>query len=74
MARAALGWSLDELAARSAVNRWTILRFEGGASDARPTNRNKLRNALEAAGVRFIMSGDFAGGVAPPLIGDVPKA
>ena len=66
MARAALGWSLDELAAHCGVNRWTILRFEQRESVARPRNRQAIRGALETAGVRFIDEGEFAGGLVPP--------
>ena len=65
MARAALGWSLDDAAAASRLSRRTILRVE----QAKPVlfeSMRKLRRAFEAAGVRFIDGGEFAGGVAPP--------
>jgi transcriptional regulator with XRE-family HTH domain len=67
MARAALGWSADELADVIGVERKTIIRFERGASNPRDTNMDAIRNALEAAGVRFIDSGPDAGAVVPPL-------
>ena len=67
MARAALGWSLDALAERSGVNRWTILRFEQGGSAMRPKNRAALRATFEGAGVRFLDRGSDAGGVIAPL-------
>lgn len=66
MARAALGWSLDALAAEARVNRKTILRFEKGESAPRRGNLGALRSAFEAAGIRFIDEGEFAGAVAPP--------
>jgi transcriptional regulator with XRE-family HTH domain len=65
MARAALGWSLDETAVASGVNRRTILRYEQRESTMRTRNQQALRNAFEAAGLRFIDEGEFAGGVAP---------
>jgi transcriptional regulator with XRE-family HTH domain len=65
MARAALGWSLDETAVASGVNRRTILRYEQRESTMRTRNQQALRNAFEAAGLRFIDDGEFAGGVAP---------
>lgn len=69
MARAALGWSLDDLAAASGVSRRTLARFEAGES-ASPVRVMALRHALEAKGVLFIDSGRLAGGVIPPPKGD----
>lgn len=66
MARAALGWSLDEAAAASGVNRRTILRYEQRESAMRRRNLEALRCTFEAQGVRFIDEGEFAGGLAPP--------
>lgn len=65
MARAALGWSLDETAIASSVNRRTILRYEQRESRMRTLNQQALRRAFEVAGLRFIDEGEFAGGVAP---------
>jgi transcriptional regulator with XRE-family HTH domain len=62
MARAALGWTLDALAAASGVNRKTILRFERQEVSARPATLEALRRALETAGARFTEDG----GVFPP--------
>jgi transcriptional regulator with XRE-family HTH domain len=67
MARSALGWSLDALADASGVNRRTILRFEQGEATTRSKTISAIRRALEAAGVRLIDEGEFAGGVAPPV-------
>ena len=53
MARAALGWSVDQLAAAAGVDRKTILRFEQGSTTPRAGNLDLIRKALEAAGVRF---------------------
>lgn len=62
MARAALDWSLDALAAASGVNRRTILRFERDEAVTRPRTLRAIREALEGAGVRFAEEG----GVFPP--------
>jgi transcriptional regulator with XRE-family HTH domain len=61
MARAALGWSLDDAASASGLSRRTILRVE----HAKPVlfeSMRTLRQAFEAAGVRFVENG----GVFPP--------
>lgn len=65
MARAALGWSLDDLAAASGVSRRTLARFEAGES-VQPARVKALRHALEAEGILFIDSGRLMGGVIPP--------
>jgi transcriptional regulator with XRE-family HTH domain len=54
MARAALQWSLKDLADRSKVNHVTINRFEIGQAASNPSTLAALRTALEAAGVEFI--------------------
>jgi transcriptional regulator with XRE-family HTH domain len=54
MARAALQWSLKDLAARSQVNHVTINRFETGQAASNPSTLTAIRTALEAAGVVFI--------------------
>ncbi len=54
MARAALQWSLKDLAERSRVNHVTINRFEIGQAVSNPSTLAALRAALEAAGVEFI--------------------
>jgi DNA-binding XRE family transcriptional regulator len=68
MARAALTWTLDDLARRSGVNRRTILNFEndGPAADASVA---KMRSALEREGIVFIERGVYVGGVVPPMEG-----
>ena len=53
MARAALGWSLKELAQHTSLGVNTISRFENGAEALMSTPR-KIQSALEAAGVVFI--------------------
>lgn len=65
MARAALRWSLTDLASASGVSRRTILRFEAGEA-VMPARVKSLRHALEAKGVLFIDSGRLEGGVIPP--------
>jgi transcriptional regulator with XRE-family HTH domain len=53
MARAALGLSVDQLAAAAGIDRKTILRFEQGSTAPRAANVEAMRRALEEAGVRF---------------------
>lgn len=65
MARAALGWSLDDLAESSGVSRRTIAKFEAGGSIL-PDNVEAMRRAMEAAGCRFLMNGPHKGAVVPP--------
>jgi transcriptional regulator with XRE-family HTH domain len=57
MARAALGWSLDDLAAQAKVARRSIARFEKG-EPVTPDTVEKLRGALVGGGATFLdMSG-----------------
>ena len=53
MARAALGWSTQELAVKAGVGMNTVNRFEAG-QDARMSSVDKMRTTMEAAGVEFI--------------------
>ncbi|MGA7329679.1 MAG: helix-turn-helix transcriptional regulator [Rhodomicrobium sp.] len=61
MARAALNWSTRDLAKRSHVGATTIARFESG-KPSNPSTLALLRQAFEAAGVRFTEDG----GIVPP--------
>jgi predicted transcriptional regulator len=62
MARSALKWSIDDLAEAATVGRHTIFRFEND-EDVKEATIAKLRAAFEAKRVRFIDTGQFAGGV-----------
>lgn len=62
MARAALGWSTQELAKRAGTGVNTVNRFEAG-QDARVSSLEKMRAALEAAGVEFIAENGGGAGV-----------
>lgn len=53
MARAALGWSAQTLAKAAQVGINTVNRYERGG-DARVSSVEKMRRALEEAGVIFI--------------------
>jgi transcriptional regulator with XRE-family HTH domain len=53
MARAALDWRTTDLAREASVGLNTVNRFEAGR-DARISSVEKLRAALEAAGIAFI--------------------
>ena len=52
-ARALIGWSTQQLASHAEVGVNTVNRFEGG-QDARMSSLEKIRVALEAAGIIFI--------------------
>jgi transcriptional regulator with XRE-family HTH domain len=53
MARAALDWSVRDLATRAGVAGNTVSRYENG-SDAYGDTLTKLRRALEAGGIVFL--------------------
>jgi transcriptional regulator with XRE-family HTH domain len=62
MARAALNWSLADLAAASGVHRNTISNFETGRYGGSEEAISAMRAALEAAGVIFMdENGEGAG-------------
>ena len=54
-ARALLSWTQDDLAARSGVSQPTIKRLEaeGGELGGRAETGEKIRRALEKAGIEF---------------------
>lgn len=60
MARAALRWSLDQLAIAAGVHRNTISNFETGKFAGDASTLRKLRGAIEKAGIEFI-DGDAPG-------------
>jgi transcriptional regulator with XRE-family HTH domain len=60
MARAALNWSLQQLAEAAAVHRNTISNFETGKYAGDPQTIAAIRAALEAAGIEFT-NGDEPG-------------
>lgn len=62
MARAALKWSLSDLAEAANVGRATVARFELGKTVAQ-SSIDAMRAALEAKRVQFIDDGPFAGAV-----------
>jgi transcriptional regulator with XRE-family HTH domain len=62
MARAALDWRTTDLARAARVGLNTVNRFEAGR-DARISSVEKLRAALEAAGVLFIAENGGGAGV-----------
>lgn len=53
-ARAMLGWSQQELATASSVNKRTIMDFESGARTPLLATLRAIQGALETAGVQFI--------------------
>jgi ribosome-binding protein aMBF1 (putative translation factor) len=54
-ARAAVGWSIEELAARSGVSARTIKRYEAldGIPPSRTSSLVDIKTTLEAAGIEF---------------------
>lgn len=60
MARAALDWSLDDLAAASGVARRSIAKFETGGN-VLPDTVERLRAALTKEGIAFENGGKRAG-------------
>ena len=57
MARAALDWTIPQLAERSQVGKTTIIRFERAQSEPNPSTRAALRRTFEAAGIAFEENG-----------------
>ncbi len=57
MARAALGWAIDDLAKAAPMRAATVSNFERGG-DAYASTVRKLQGALEAAGVVFVGIGE----------------
>jgi transcriptional regulator with XRE-family HTH domain len=62
MARAALNWTTSDLAKAAGIGINTVNRFEGGA-DTRLSSVEKLRRALERAGITFIAENGGGAGV-----------
>ena len=62
MARAALGWSVRDLASRAGLAANTVSRYENG-TDAYGETLTKIQRALEDAGIIFIDENDEGPGV-----------
>ena len=60
MARAALKWSLDDLAEASGVSRRSIAKFEA-AQNVLPETVETLRATFVKAGIEFVNGGKRAG-------------
>lgn len=56
-ARSLVGWTRDDLARKSGVAAVTVKGFELLGADSKISTLNKLRRALETAGVEFIDDG-----------------
>ena len=61
-ARALINWSTQQLASQAEVGVNTVNRFEGG-QDARMSSVDKIRAALESAGIAFIQRNGGGSGV-----------
>ena len=53
-ARALLGWTRDDLAGKSDVAAVTVKGFECLGADSKISTLQKMRRALETAGIQFI--------------------
>lgn len=62
-ARGLINWSQRELSEKAAVSKKTVEQFELGNSDSYQGTREKIRKALEKAGVIFIASNGDGPGV-----------
>ena len=69
MARAALGWSVRELAAKAEIAANTVSRYENGA-DAYGDTLSKMLRVFEDAGIEFINENGGGPGV---RLRDKPK-
>lgn len=63
MARAALGWTANELAKRAEVGVSTVNRFETDQGAPIPATIAAIRTALDSAGVEFIPENGGGAGV-----------
>jgi ribosome-binding protein aMBF1 (putative translation factor) len=63
MARAALDWSVQDLAKRARVGEATVRRFERDRAAPIYATAEAIRSALEAAGVLFIAENGEGPGV-----------
>lgn len=54
MARAALGWSMRDLARHAGVSVSTVSRFEATPTDPIDATHRSMRKALEKAGIELI--------------------
>ena len=64
-ARGALGWSVQDLAAKTGVGSATIVRYETfhGIPPSRKDNLKLIRAVLESAGIEFIGTPDDGPGI-----------
>ena len=53
-ARALLGWSQQDLADKAIISRSAVNRLEMGKVDPRTSTVEKVRRALESAGIEFL--------------------
>jgi transcriptional regulator with XRE-family HTH domain len=67
MARAALTWPIETAAEAAGVSSRTVLRFEKGQRDIKPELIRSLRQAYEAADVRFVEEDGRVGVIGPRL-------
>ena len=65
MARAALQWTVKDLAREAKMSRTTIIRFENGHAEPIAATLTVLRQVFEKHGLEFIEDGRGRGVIAP---------
>src|SRR6476620_9381997 len=66
-ARAWLGWSMDDLAARANCSNSTVRDFEAARREPHRNRLATIRQALEMAGIVFTSDGPTKAGIVGPL-------
>ena len=66
MARAAMGWTVKDLAKRAHISHGTVVRFENELHEPNESTVVGIKRAFEAAGIEFTGNG----GIVPPAKGD----
>jgi transcriptional regulator with XRE-family HTH domain len=61
MARAALRWTVKDLAQRARIDSNTVVRFENGRHKSNETTVLMIRQAFESGGLIFIDADETAG-------------
>jgi transcriptional regulator with XRE-family HTH domain len=62
-ARALLGWSQQQLAAKAIISETALLKLETSQADTRTSTLIKVRRALEEGGIEFVNRADGKIGV-----------
>lgn len=66
-ARSLLGWSMEDLVARTELNHGTISRFETGKGTPRRSTIKIIRGVFEAAGIEILDAGTPSTALGPDV-------